>query len=65
MDFKYRDLTEKIIGCFYKVYNELGSGFVESIYEKAVMIELESIGLFVESQKEIKVYYKGFGSRNI
>lgn len=59
MDFKYRDLTEKIIGCFYKVYNELGSGFVESIYEKAVMIELESIGLFVESQKEIKVYYKG------
>lgn len=54
----YRDLTEKIIKCFYNVYNELGGGFLESVYENSLTIEFESIGLSFESQKNINVFYK-------
>jgi GxxExxY protein len=36
-EFLYEDITKKIIKCFYKVYDELGSGFLESVYEKALM----------------------------
>ena len=58
-EYLYKDLTEKIIMCFYKVHDELGYGFVEAIYEKALIIELENIGLNVESQKDLEVFYKG------
>ena len=51
------DLTEKIIGCAFKVYNTLGSGFLESVYHKSLHIELEKSGLASEVQKPIKVYY--------
>lgn len=51
------ELTNKIIKCFYKVYNTLGFGFLEKVYEKALFIELNKIGLKVELQKPIKVYY--------
>ena len=37
---EYKKLTEKIIGCAYRVYNKLGFGFLESVYEKCLMIEL-------------------------
>ena len=57
-DFLYEDTTKKIIKCFYNVYDELGSGFLESVYEKALMIELKDIGLKSESQKNLNVYYK-------
>ena len=53
----HSDLTEKIIGCAYHVYNTLGTGFLESVYEKALLIEAEKYGLSVESQKAINVYY--------
>ncbi len=53
----HADITEKIIECFYKVYNTLGYGFLERVYEKALIIELEDIGLKCEAQKQIKVYY--------
>lgn len=56
--FLYEELTHKIIGCFYKVHDELGAGFLESVYEKALMIELRAIGLQVENQKSINVFYK-------
>ena len=56
--FLYEDITEKIIRCFYNVYDELGSGFLESVYEKALMIELESIGLRADNQKNLNVSYK-------
>ena len=56
-DFKYADLTDKIIGACYKVYNTLGSGFLESVYEKCLIIELKKLGLLVESQKSIQVFY--------
>jgi GxxExxY protein len=55
--YLHKELTSKIIKCFYDVYNELGYGFLEKIYENALKIELEKNKLFVEKQKPIKVYY--------
>lgn len=55
----YKEITEKIISAFYKVYNTLGFGFLEKVYEKALKIELESISLDVKSQFPIKVFYNG------
>lgn len=57
MDFKYSEITEIIIKSFYKVYNKLGYGFLEKVYENAMYIELKNEGLFVEKQKQIKVFY--------
>lgn len=48
---EYEDITEKIIGCGYRVYNEMGFGYLESVYEKCMLIELGKAGLNVESQK--------------
>lgn len=56
---EYQDLTEKIIGCGFRTYNKLGFGFVESVYEKALLIELAKAGLHAESQKPIIVHYEG------
>jgi GxxExxY protein len=57
--FQFRDVTEKIIGCAFRVYNRLGYGFLESVYEKALLIELRRLGLKAESQVPITVYYDG------
>ena len=57
-NYKHSDITDKIIKCFYKVYNTLGYGFLEKVYENALFLELRSLGLFVEKQKQIKVYYE-------
>ena len=57
-NYKHKELTSAIIGCFYDVYNELGFGFLEKVYENALMMELESKGFIVEKQKQIKVYFK-------
>ena len=56
---EYQDLTETIIGCAYRVYNKIGFGFLESVYEKCLLIELRKAGLDTEAQKPITVYYKG------
>jgi GxxExxY protein len=53
------DLTQKIIGCAYKVHNTLGPGFLEKVYENALRIELEKIGLRVKQQEPINVNYEG------
>lgn len=50
-------LTEKIIHAFYKVYNILGYGFLEKVYENALVIELQKMGFFITQQYNIKVYY--------
>ncbi len=50
-------LTEQIIGCAYRVYNKLGFGFLESVYEKCLMIELRKAGIKAESQTGIVVRY--------
>jgi GxxExxY protein len=54
---KHSELTEKIIGAFFRVYNQLGYGFAEKVYENALAIELRKQGLLVEQQKPISVYY--------
>ena len=53
------DLTQKIIGCAYKVHNTLGPGFLEKVYENALRIELEKLGLRVKQQEPISVEYEG------
>jgi GxxExxY protein len=55
--YKHTDTTDRIIKCFYDVYNTLGYGFLEKVYETALMHEMMKCGLFVEKQKQIKVYY--------
>ena len=57
-NYKYSDLSEKIIKAFYKVYNTLGYGFLEKVYENALFVELESRGLKIKKQEPIKVYYE-------
>ncbi len=54
---KHKEITEKIIGCAYRVYNQMGFGFLESVYEKCLLIELRNSGLKAESQKPVTVYY--------
>jgi len=56
---KHEDITHKIIGCAYKVFNQLGFGFLESVYKKAMIIELTKENLKVEAEKPLKVYYDG------
>ncbi len=58
-DGKHADLTGKIIGAFFKVYNTLGYGFNEKVYENALAIELRKAGLEAVKQQEIVVYYDG------
>ena len=54
---KYKDITHKIIGAAYNVYNQLGFGFLESVYHKAMLIELAKYDLKVESEKPLNVFY--------
>jgi len=56
---KYEDITHKIIGCAYKVFNKLGFGFFESVYKKSMIIELTRENLKVEAERPLKVYYDG------
>ncbi len=56
--YLHQELTEKVIRCFYNVYNELGYGFLEKVYENALLVELKNNGLVAESQFPIKVYYQ-------
>jgi len=57
-DFKQKELTDKIIKIFYRVYNKLGYGFLEKIYEHAMMIEFRKEGIPVVAQAPIKVFYE-------
>jgi GxxExxY protein len=57
--FKHGDVTEKIIQAFYRVYNVLGHGFLEKVYRNALAIELRKMGLAVQTEWPVKVYYEG------
>lgn len=57
-DFVDNELTGKVIKCFYEVYNNLGPGYLEKVYENALAHEIRELGYRVEQQKPIKVYYK-------
>ena len=54
----HKELSESILKVFYEVYNELGYGFLEKVYQNAMYFELKSKGFKVEAQRQIKVYYK-------
>lgn len=56
---EFRDLTEKIIGAAIEVHKRLGPGFLESVYENALVIELRKRGVKTEQQKEIRVLFEG------
>jgi GxxExxY protein len=56
---KHKELTAKIIDCAYKVHKKLGFGFLESVYQNALMIELTKAGLQAEKEKKIQVNYDG------
>jgi GxxExxY protein len=53
-----RDLTKRIIGCAFEVINELGAGFLESVYEKSLSLALRQSGLNVELQKPVAVHFR-------
>ena len=53
------EITNKVICEFYNVYNRLGHGFLEKVYENALSIELKKYGLSVQQQETVKVYYEG------
>ena len=55
---QYQHLTERIIGCAYRVYNAMGFGFLEAVYEKCLLIELKKENLQAEAQASIVVYYE-------
>lgn len=57
--FKHKDITDKIIRVFYEVYNELGHGFIESVYERSLEIALNSLDLKVCRQIQIPVWFRG------
>lgn len=56
---KYAELTEKIIGVFYDVYNEIGHGFLESTYAMTMAIALEEVGLSVAREVPVPVWFRG------
>ena len=56
---QFEAITEKIIGSAYQVYNHMGFGFLESVYENCMAIELRQSGLTVHQQHPINVHYRG------
>ncbi len=56
-NYKHSDITDKIINAFFKAYNKLGFGFLEKVYERAMIIELKKHNLTVETQKPIRIIY--------
>ena len=67
MQYKYHDITEKIIGAGMKVHAALGNGFQEVIYQRALAIELDEMKLLYEREKEMPIYYKSnkIGERRV
>ena len=58
-DLKHGLITDKILGVFYDVYNELGHGFLESVYHRSLVVALEAAGLAVLSRVTIPVWFRG------
>src|SRR6267378_5931279 len=66
-EYKYSDLTEKIIGCCMKVHNTLGNGFQEVIYQRALAIEFDKINVQFERELEMPIFYDdvNIGTRRV
>lgn len=58
-DFKHKELTEKVIGVFFEVYNELGHGFLESVYQRSFEIALIANGFRALRKIEVPVWFRG------
>jgi len=58
MELLHKDLTDRILKVFFDVFNEMGYGFLEKVYQNSTFLELKARGFQVEAQKQIKVYYK-------
>jgi len=58
-DLKHGLVTDKVLKVFYHVYNELGHGFLESVYHRSLVIALQSVGLNVCSPVDIPVWFRG------
>lgn len=61
MALLHKQITEKVLNAFYTVYTVLGYGFLEKVYENAMVIELTKRGVKVVKQKHIQVHYDGHG----
>ena len=59
VELKHEALTEKIIRCFYDVYNEMGYGFLESVYEECMALALSEAGVHIARQVALPVYFRG------
>jgi GxxExxY protein len=59
MELLHKELTEQIIGAFYEVYNELGYGYLEKVYQNSLYLELKMRGFSVVPKSQVKVHYKG------
>lgn len=66
-EYKYSDITEKIIGCAMKVHSKLGNGFQEVIYQRALAIELAEADLDFTREQEMEIFYKDqrIGTRRV
>ena len=66
-EFKYGDITEKIIGACFRIHNTLGNGFPEIIYQRALALELNTIGVHYEREFDMAIYYMNekIGSRRV
>jgi GxxExxY protein len=59
MELHHQDVTEQIIGTAFEVYNVLGYGFLEKVYQRAFQVELQARGFTAEIEAEVRVKYKG------
>lgn len=59
MELLHKEITDKILRSFYTAYNQLGFGFLEKIYENAMIIELKKAGLSCVKQQSVRVHYEG------
>ena len=57
-DLKYPDLTGRVIGCAMAVHSELGNGFQEVVYQRALAIEMRRDGISVSREHEMPIYYR-------
>lgn len=57
MNLKHQHITDKILKSFFDIYNELGRGFLESVYENALVLTLSDLGMDVKTQQAIPVYF--------
>jgi GxxExxY protein len=64
LGLRYDEVTDQILGIFYKVYNELGHGFLESVYARAMAIALQQAGLSIEAESPVPVWFRGIDIGN-